>query len=143
MSGVSLELAHSWTREDIEEAAKERTFTLGSGDQGKIVEAGKKWKVLQNVGRVGYWKIKKLKLKSYDCDCNSICAIDKNIEDIRKNNEEEEEEEITAFPMNEFIVITFVIVLIIFVIIAIFIGIFCFKKYCYKESTPYLLNDFE
>ena len=139
MSEVTHE--QSWTREDIEEAAKERTFTLGSGDQGKIVEAGKKWKVLQNVGRVGYWKIKKLKLKSYDCDCNSICAIDKNIEDIRKNYEEEEE--ITAFPMNEFIVITFVIVLIIFVIIAIFIGIFCFKKYCYNESTPYLLNDFE
>ena len=139
MSEVSLE--HSWTREDIEEAAKERTFTLGSGDQGKIVEAGKKWKVFQNVGRVGYWKIKKLKLKSYDCDCNSICAIDKNIVDIRKNYEEEEE--ITAFPMNEFIVITFVIVLIIFVIITIFIGIFCFKKYCYKESTPYMLNDFE
>ena len=90
MSEVTHE--QSWTREDIEEAAKERTFTLGSaGDQGKIVEAGKKWKVFQNVGRVGYWKIKKLKLKSYDCDCNSICAID------RKNYVSAEEDETTAF----------------------------------------------
>ena len=71
----SLELEHSWTQKDIEDAVNKRDLRI---EYGIDVEAGKKWKVFQYIGRVGYWKIRTLKMKTYDCNCNGICLLNKS-----------------------------------------------------------------
>ena len=72
---LSNTVTHEWTREDIRAETEERTRTIGSaGAKTKMVQPGKKWKVFQIAGKVGYWNIKSLSIKSCDCDCNEECS---------------------------------------------------------------------
>ena len=54
-------------------ATHERTATIGAGDNAKVIQPGKRWKVFQVVGEVDYLKIRSLKIKNCDCDCNEEC----------------------------------------------------------------------
>jgi len=71
-SATSNSVKYEWKQEDIRATGEERTFTIGSaGGNTKMIQPGKKWKVFQIAGKVGYWNIRSLTLKSCDCDCSS------------------------------------------------------------------------
>ena len=66
---------YSWTKEDIRATGEEREYTIGAaGDNGKLVKPGKRWKVFQIAGMVGYWNIHSMTIKSCDCDCDEECS---------------------------------------------------------------------
>ena len=76
LSGSSIEssVSYEWRQEDITATSEEREHTLGVGDSGKLVEPGKRWKIFQIAGNVGYWNIRSLTIASCDCDCNEECS---------------------------------------------------------------------
>jgi len=68
-------ISYSWTTENIKNMVDERTLQVGSaGGNTKTVKPGKRWKIFQATGTVGYWKLKTLKLMSCDCDCGAKCT---------------------------------------------------------------------